>query len=122
MQRCNHITHSLNPGRLTRSRYTCDTDAHRLARIRQATLDNLLRLGVVVGIVALDKGYRLREDGDVAIQDSRHILVGCEATTTLLHEVGVYNRLLGYSVRYRKCAIVVHIAVLTTLEMLYFCV
>ena len=63
--------------------------------MRQTLLYHLLRQGVVVGVLALDKRYSLPEHGDVALENAIDILVGREqAATRLALHIGVYDRRL----------------------------
>ena len=59
--------------------------------VGQTALDDLLRLSVVIGVVALDQGDGLREDGDISRKNSLDVLIGRERATFLALEVGVYS-------------------------------
>ena len=78
----------------------------------QTTLDNLLRLSVVIGFVALDEGDGLREYCDVAREDTLDVLVGGQGAAFLALEIGVYNRLILNAFSDVECAIVMSINVL----------
>ena len=54
VQRYDHVAHGLDEGRLAGTRNARDADAHRPPGVGQASLDDLLRLIVVLGLVALD--------------------------------------------------------------------
>ena len=86
----------------------------------QASLDNLLRLGLVRGVVALDEGNSLREDGYVSIQNTLHILVSRERATLLALEIWVYYRLIFNALRYVEGAVVVSIQILLFV-VVYLC-
>ena len=111
-KRRDHTSNSLDKGRFTCSWNTRDTDTYRLTCVGQTALDNLLRLCVVCGVIALDEGYGLRENGYVATQNTLHVLVGRERATLLALEIGVYYGLILNALRYIQGAVVVSIYIL----------
>ena len=60
----------IDAGGLTSPWHTTDADAYTIAAIRQTFVDDLLRLGLMVGVDTLYQGHRLTEDGDVALDDT----------------------------------------------------
>ena len=85
-------------GTLTCSRHTTDTNADGVAAIRQTLVDNLLRLGLMVGVYTLDERYGLRQDGDIALDDTLDHFGHREFTTTesASLQVGIDDRGLLY--------------------------
>ena len=63
---------------LSCSRYAADADAHGVAAVGQAFLNDLLCLRLMIGQNALHERHGLTEDGDIAFDDAFHHLVDGE--------------------------------------------
>ncbi len=73
----------------------------------------------MLGLVALDERYGLREYGDVAAQNAVDILIGGERASAFAHEVGVDYRLFGHAFGDVQRAVVMRVGILF-LVMIYF--
>ena len=78
----------------------------------QASLDDLLRLIVVLGLVALDEGYGLREDRYVAAQNALDIFIRREGAAALAHEMGIDDGLVGNTLGDVQRRVVVRVGIL----------
>ena len=67
---------------LASSRHTTDAHTDRVTTIGQSTIDDLLRLGLMVRIDTLYECDSLRENGDIAFDDTLDHLADRELTTT----------------------------------------
>ena len=85
----------INAGTFSGTRHTADTDAHGVAAVRQAFVDDFLSLGVMIRVNALHQGDGLREDGDVTFDDTLHHLRSRIFTTAEMPtlQVGVNDTL-----------------------------
>ena len=54
--------------------HTTDTHTYTVAAIRQTLVDDLLGLGLMIGVHTLDEGDSLGEHGDIALEDPFHHL------------------------------------------------
>ena len=61
LERGDHIAYGFDEGRFSGSRDARDADAYRFPGMRQALFDDLLRLGIVVGVAAFYQGDGLRK-------------------------------------------------------------
>ena len=101
----------VDAGRLAGTRHAADADAHTAPAVGQTLLDDLLRLGLMVGVDALDEGDGLREDGDVALQDAFYHIGGAHHLTAEAAslQIRIDDRLLLYAAVYLQtgkfCAI-----------------
>lgn len=91
-------------GTLTCAWHTTDAYADTAPTIGQTLIDDLLGLGLMIGVDALDECHGLREDGDVALDDALYQLSGRELATTIALQVGVDNGgLLHTAVHLQAC-------------------
>ena len=72
----------INAGRLASAWNTADTHTDAITAVGQALVDDLLSLGLVVGIDALNQRHGLRQDGDIAFDNAFHHLCCAEFTPT----------------------------------------
>src|SRR5574344_1952417 len=112
MKRRDGIAYGLDKCRFTCTRDTRNTYTHRSTRMRQTLLDYGLRLRIMLGFIALDKGYGLREDCYVTSQNTVDIFVRSKFATVLTHEIGVYYRLIANTLRNVARAVVMRVGVL----------
>ena len=97
-------TELVDTRRLARSRYTTDTHTDGVAAIGQALVDDLLSLGLMVGVDTLNEGYGLREYRDIALEDTLHHLCRREFTAFVAPQIGVDNRwLLDTAIDLQAC-------------------
>ena len=67
---------------LASTRHATDTDAHAIATIGQTARNHLLGTLLMIRVHTLNEGHGLREDGDVALDDTLdHLTDGQLATT-----------------------------------------
>ena len=90
-------TKLVDTGRLASTGNAADTDADAMAAIRQTAVDNLLCLRLMVRVDTLYQRHGLRQDGDIATEDTFHHLgsrqfVAAEATA---FQVGVDDMLFA---------------------------
>ena len=101
---------SINRGTLACSRHTADTDAHRVAGIGQALLDNLLGYDLMLGKQTLHECHGTRQHSDVALHDALHILGRSEQALALLGlHIGIYNRGLLYACIYGQALVYIFV-------------
>ena len=81
-------------GALAGSRNAADADADTVAGVGETLLDDFLRYDLVLGNGALDQRNGLSQNGDVALQDALHIVVGRETASheTVAVEVRIDDR------------------------------
>ena len=60
----------VDAGGLAGTRDTADAHTDAVATIGQTLVDDLLCLGLMVGVDTLDERYSLRQDGDIALDDT----------------------------------------------------
>ena len=80
--------------------------------MREARLDDLLRLRIVVGVRRFDERDGLREGGDVACENALDILPGGERALLAALEVRAYYRLFFNALRNVEGCVVVRVCVL----------
>lgn len=91
-------------GTLTCAWHTTDAYTDTAPTIGQTLIDDLLGLGLMIGVDALDECHGLREDGDVALDDALYQFSGRELATTIAFQVGVDNGgLLHTAVHLQAC-------------------
>ena len=100
-------TELVDRGTLTCAWHTTDAYADAVAAIGQTLIDDLLGLGLMIGVDALDECHGLREDGDIALEDAFYHLTYREfvTTETTTLEVGVNDRGLLYPTVYLQACI-----------------
>ena len=76
-------------GALAGTWHAADTHTDGVAAIGQALVDDLLSLGLMVGVDTLDERDGLREDGDIALEDALDHIASRQLTTAVALEVGV---------------------------------
>ena len=111
-QRGDHVADGFDEGRFSGSGDARDADADRFPGVRQAALDDLLRLRVVRRVVGLDERDGLRKGGDVAGENALDVLVGRELRLLAAREVRVYDRLIFNAFGDVQSRVVVHVGVL----------
>ena len=84
--------------RLAGTWHTTDANADAVTTERQATVNDLLSLGLVIGVDTLDERDSLREDGDVTLEDALNHLSDGEFTPpeSVALQIGVDNGGLLY--------------------------
>ncbi len=80
--------------------------------MRQALFDDLLRLGIVVGVAAFDQGDGLRKRRDVALKNALDIFLGGERALFLPDEIGIDYGLVFHTFGYGQGALVVGVGIL----------
>ena len=80
--------------------------------MRQALFDDLLRLGIVVGVAAFDQGDGLRKRRDVALKNALDIFLGGERALFLPDEIGIDYGLVFHAFGYSQGALVMCVGIL----------
>ena len=80
--------------RLACARHATDAHTDAVAAVRQTLVDDLLGTRLVVRVDALDEGDGLREDGDVALEDTFYHLSHGEFPAACTLEIWVHDRWL----------------------------
>ena len=96
----------VDASRLAGARHTADAHTHRLAAVGQTLVDDLLCLGLMVGVDALHQRDGLREDGHIAFDDAFHHVGRRQFATaeTVALQVGVDDGwLLHAAVHLQTC-------------------
>ena len=107
--------------RLTCTWYTADTHTDTIAAIGQTLVDDLLRLCLMVGVDTLYQRHGLREDGDIAFQNSIYHLCGREFTTTVTLQIRVDDgRLLDATIDLQACIFGTVLGMLHTIHFSLF--
>ena len=112
LERGDHIAYGFDEGRFSGSRDARDADAYRFPGMRQALFDDLLRLGIVVGVAAFYQGDGLRKRRDVALKNALDVLFGGECTLFLSDEIGIDYGLVFHTFGYGQGALVVGVGIL----------
>ena len=92
--------------RLTCARHAADAHTDTVTTIGQTLVNHLLRLCLMVGIHTLYQRHRLRQDGDIALQDALYHIGRSEFTTTeaVALQIGIDDRwLLNTTVDLQTC-------------------
>jgi hypothetical protein len=89
------------------TRHAANADAHAVAGVRQALLDDFLRNDLMLGNRAFDESDGLPKNRDVSFQDALHIVGSGEATTckTIAVEVRIDDRDRTYATVHSQACI-----------------
>ena len=89
----------VNAGRFAGSWYTADAHTDAIAAIGQTLVDNLLSFLLMLRMDTLYQRHRLRQNGDVALDDALHHFGNRQlvATEAVALQIGVDDRGLLYA-------------------------